>query len=62
MNALRLTAGVERGLFEARTGLGFDAVADKVAELVDWGLMEPDRLALTADGYRQLNGVVVRFL
>ena len=62
MNALRLVQGVERELFQARTGLGFDVIADKVAELVDWGLMHDGRLALTAQGYRQLNGIVARFL
>ena len=62
MNALRLVEGVEQELFEARTGLGFDIVADKIAEMVDWGLMRAQRLALTTRGFRQLNGVVARFL
>ena len=62
MNALRLVDGVENELFEARTGLGFDVVAKKVVEFGDWGLMRTDRLALTARGYRQLNGVVAHFL
>ncbi|MDE0661191.1 MAG: radical SAM family heme chaperone HemW [Gammaproteobacteria bacterium] len=62
MNALRLVEGVEPELFEARTGFGLDDLADKVAELVDWGLMHPGRLALTTTGFRQLNSVVLRFL
>lgn len=62
MNALRLVDGVEHDLFEARTGLGFDVIAQTVAELDDWNLMSAGRLALTARGYRQLNGVVARFL
>ncbi len=62
MNALRLVDGVEHDLFEARTGLGFDVIARTVAELEDWGLISAGRLALTANGYRQLNGVVARFL
>ena len=62
MNALRLVDGVEHGLFEARTGLGFEVIAQTVAELADWGLMQASRLALTARGHRQLNGVVARFL
>ena len=62
MNALRLVEGVEQGLFEVRTGLGFDVVADRVAELADWGLMHAGRLALTPSGFRQLNSVVLRFL
>ena len=61
MNALRLTEGVESELFSARTGLPFAAIAATVAELVDWRLMRPDRLALTELGYRQLNGVLARF-
>ncbi len=62
MNALRLTDGVHRELFQARTGQAFSAIASTVAELVDWGLMRRDRLALTAQGYRQLDSVVARFL
>ncbi len=62
MNALRLTEGVATKLFAARTGLDFGVVEDTVAELVDWDLMRSDRLALTERGYRQLDGVVARFL
>lgn len=62
MNALRLVDGVESELFEYRTGLGFDAIAGQVAESGDWGLMRTDRLALTTRGFRQLNGVVQRFM
>ena len=62
MNALRLVDGVENDLFEARTGLEFDVIAQTVAELEDWGLMSAGRLGLTAKGHRQLNGVVARFL
>lgn len=62
MNALRLVQGVEHELFEARTGLGLHVVRSKVAGMVDWGLMRADRLALTAQGYRQLDGVVAQFL
>lgn len=62
MNVLRLADGVPRALFQERTALDFDAIAAAVQELVDWGLMRPDRLALTARGWRQLDGVVARFL
>ena len=62
MNALRLVDGVEDELFEARTGLGYDVIANKVTEMVDWELMRTGRLALTSAGFRQLNGVVGRFL
>lgn len=62
MNALRLTHGVAPELFQARTGIGLDAIGNTLGELADWGLLRGDRLALTTRGYRQLNGVVARFL
>lgn len=62
MNALRLADGVERELFAARTGLAFETVASACEELARWGLLRRDRLALTPQGYRQLDGVVARFL
>lgn len=62
LNALRLTDGVEYPLFAERTGLPFDSIADTAQELIDWGLLRDDRLALTALGYRQLDGVLARFL
>lgn len=61
LNVLRLADGVPRALFAERTGLDFDAVSGTVQELIDWGLMRPDRLALTPQGWRQLDGVVARF-
>ncbi|MCY4014458.1 MAG: radical SAM family heme chaperone HemW [Gammaproteobacteria bacterium] len=62
MNALRLADGVDRGSFGTRTGLPDATIAGTIAELVDWGLMRADRLALTAFGYRHLDAVVARFL
>lgn len=62
MNALRLKDGVEHDLFRLRTGLALDVIADTMRELASWGLMRTDRLALTADGYRQLDGILARFL
>ena len=62
MNALRLTDGVEAELFHARTGLARTAIAEPWAELAQWGLAYTDRLALTAHGLRQLDGVLARFL
>ena len=62
MNALRLVEGVDPSLFAERTGLAFEHMAPTVEELVDWGLMHGDRLALTDRGYRQLDGVLARFL
>ena len=62
MNALRLVDGVSRQLFVERTGLGLESLAGTIDDLVQWGLMHPDRLALTAQGFRQLDGVLARFL
>ena len=62
MNVLRLTDGVEPELFLARTGIGLDAIGNTLGEVADWGLLRHERLALTTLGYRQLNGVVARFL
>ena len=65
MNALRLVDGVDRQLLAERTGLApqsAERVARTIDELVRWGLMRSDRLALTARGYRQLDGVLARFL
>ena len=62
MNALRLTGGVDQSLFAERTGLAFEHMAETVEELVDWGLMRSNRLALTERGYRQLDGALARFL
>ena len=62
MNALRLVDGVHPKLFAERTGLAPESVAGTIDDLVRWGLMRSDRLALTAQGYRQLDGVLARFL
>ena len=62
MNALRLTDGVEKELFTARTGASLQTIGDVWAELAHWSLLRRDRLALTPKGYRQLDGVVARFL
>lgn len=62
MNALRLADGVDRASFQTRTGLCDATIAGTVAELIDWGLMRANRLALTAYGYRHLDAVVARFL
>ena len=62
LNALRLTEGVEWDLFRARTGLSRTAIEPTVSELIAWGLMQGDRIALTAEGRAQLDAVVSRFL
>jgi putative oxygen-independent coproporphyrinogen III oxidase len=64
MNALRLTGGFERRLFEERTGLSWDAVATTIGELERKGLIESsaERCRPTASGTRFLNELLVRFL
>ena len=62
LNALRLTEGVEWDLFTARTGLSRTAIEPTVSELIAWGLMRDDRIALSAEGRAQLDAVVSRFL
>ena len=62
MNALRLVEGVGPEVFERRTGLSPEAIADTVAALREEGLMEEQRLALTEFGQRHLDTVVARFL
>ena len=62
MNVLRLKDGVPLSLFTERTGLDFSVIADEVAQLVDWGLMQHERLALTDYGYAHLDSVVARFI
>ena len=62
MNTLRLVDGVERELFAERTSLPIVTLAGTLDELVAWGLMRDDRLALTDTGFRQLDGILARFL
>ena len=62
LNALRLEDGVAIAVFEARTGLSWDVIAERWATLVDQGLVKGDRCATTARGYRYLDSVLERFL
>ena len=64
LNALRLTSGFERVLFERRTGLKWDQVAPILGTLESRGLMhrQGSRWAATALGARFLNDLLVRFL
>jgi putative oxygen-independent coproporphyrinogen III oxidase len=64
LNALRLTEGFERTLFESRTGLSFGEVAPMIEGLVSRGLMHRagSRWAATALGARFLNDLLVIFL
>jgi len=64
LNALRLTSGFERVLFDSRTGLKWSEVAPIVERLESRGLMyrEGSRWAATPLGARFLNDLLVRFL
>ncbi|UTA49697.1 radical SAM family heme chaperone HemW [Simiduia sp. 21SJ11W-1] len=61
MNALRLSAGVEASLFEARTGLSLKALEPTLGRLRDQGLITPDRLQATPLGSRFLNRLLLAF-
>jgi putative oxygen-independent coproporphyrinogen III oxidase len=64
MNALRLTAGFDRTLFEARTGLQFDQVAPTLVNQQDRGLLQVrDGLwSPTPLGLRFLNELLLALL
>ena len=64
LNALRLTAGFEVELFEARTGLSWEGVAPTMDQLRTQGLVEcaGSHWSATALGARFLNDVLLRFL
>jgi len=64
LNALRLTRGFERTLFESRTGLDWDEVAPIMESLDSRGLVRRDgsRWAATLLGARFLNDLLVEFL
>ena len=62
MNALRLTEGVAWETFRARTGCALDVLEPGWSTGVELGLLERDRLATTALGYRHLDGVLRTFL
>ncbi|WP_456407332.1 radical SAM family heme chaperone HemW [Thiolapillus sp.] len=63
MNALRLSAGVTTTLFEQRTGLTADAIAEEVAKAQELGLLEMNRRRLrpTIRGRLFLNDLLVLF-
>ncbi len=61
MNVLRLTRGVPEPLFEQRTGLPLEHIADVLGGLRADALMHPSRLALTDRGFRFLDSVVAFF-
>ena len=62
LNVLRLQHGVDRSLFEERTGLPWEEISDRVDSLVSERLLDSDRLKLTPFGYEHLDDVVARFL
>jgi oxygen-independent coproporphyrinogen-3 oxidase len=64
LNQLRLRRGVSRAHFEARTGLGWERVAERVAEAEErgWLAWEGELLAPTELGWRFGNEVQALFL
>ena len=64
LNALRLNEGVPAALFEARTGLPLEAIADRMADARARGWLEPDPAWLrpTELGRRFANDVIGLFL
>jgi putative oxygen-independent coproporphyrinogen III oxidase len=64
LNALRLTEGFTAGLFEARTGLRFEAVAPTLLIQQERGLLQgiEGRWAPTPMGLRFLNDLLLEFL
>ncbi len=64
LNALRLHSGVTWALFEARTGLSYEHIAEQVRKLIVQGLLMDDRERLqpTKLGQRYLNQILREFL
>ena len=62
MNSLRLVGGVERSLFESRTGLPWSTVDPIWERTTGLGLTESDRIAATPHGARHLDTLVQYFL
>ncbi|PLK50461.1 radical SAM family heme chaperone HemW [Uliginosibacterium sp. TH139] len=64
MNALRLTEGVPRSLFQERTGLPLDAIEDKLIGARQRGLLEitDSLIRPTERGQRFLNDLLEHFL
>jgi oxygen-independent coproporphyrinogen-3 oxidase len=64
LNALRLKQGVERTLFEQRTGLSLDVIARPLQSAMDKGLLSEDPQCLSSSdlGWRFLNEVTTLFL
>lgn len=64
LNVLRLHGGVDWSLFEVRTGLSCDDIAEQVKKLVAQGLLtdSTERLQPTILGQRYLNQILREFL
>ncbi len=63
MNALRLTNGVETGLFAQRTGLSIDTITSQLKNARDDGLLEVNqRIRPTTQGRLFLNNLLEQFL
>ena len=62
MNALRLVDGVERSLFETRTGLPWSTVQPAWEKTTGLGLTESDRIAATPLGLKHLDTLIQYFL
>ena len=65
LNALRLTGGADRALYEARTGLDWSTVAPVIEKAVAVGTLEwvdGERFRPTPLGMRFLNELLVDFL
>ena len=64
LNALRLHDGVTWQLFESRTGLSYDTIAEQVGQLITQGLLvdSKDKLQPTKLGQRYLNQILREFL
>lgn len=64
LNALRLNHGFSQAIFEQRTGLAWESVAQEVRMLIEEGLMQQrgDVLLPTKSGRQFLNDLISRFL
>lgn len=64
MNAMRLTGGVETGIFQERTGLPVSAIAGRLKKARETGLIEHTvaRLKPSLKGQRFLNDLLTLFL
>jgi oxygen-independent coproporphyrinogen-3 oxidase len=62
LNALRLLDGVSFERLAQTTGLTLEDLQPQWQQLVDRGLVQPDRIAATSAGYQFLDSVIAEFL